>query len=79
MHQAGRTGNSGPWRCSRKFSAVLAYPVALKWAQTEILIDASGSYYEVGSQSQKKLEQAQINLNDCLACRFVGYHRIMPY
>ncbi|KAF8629649.1 hypothetical protein AX17_005588 [Amanita inopinata Kibby_2008] len=38
-------------------------------AATEIRIDANGSYYEVSSsQSQKKLEQAQISLNDCLAC-----------
>ncbi|PFH51486.1 hypothetical protein AMATHDRAFT_58875 [Amanita thiersii Skay4041] len=38
-------------------------------AVTEIRIDSSGSYYEVSpSQSQKKLEHAQISLNDCLAC-----------
>ncbi|KAJ6625630.1 iron hydrogenase [Mycena sp. CBHHK59/15] len=50
-------------------------------ASTEIHIDSSGSYYEVpseglssiepattGKASGKKLEQAQINLNDCLAC-----------
>jgi hypothetical protein len=49
--------------------------------QTEIQIDSSGSYYEVSvnglSQNKtngvgaKKLEQAQISLNDCLACRYV--------
>ncbi|KAK2463272.1 hypothetical protein APHAL10511_004927 [Amanita phalloides] len=38
-------------------------------AATEIVIDSSGSYYEVSSAvKQRKLEQAQINLNDCLAC-----------
>ncbi|KAG6837730.1 hypothetical protein H0H93_003532 [Arthromyces matolae] len=47
-------------------------------AATEIQIDGSGAYYEViqngntpaqdTSASPKKLEQAQINLNDCLAC-----------
>ncbi|TFK44707.1 iron hydrogenase [Crucibulum laeve] len=48
-------------------------------ASTEILIDASGTYYEVSSDLStssraladvpaKKLEQAQISLNDCLAC-----------
>ncbi|KAK0461096.1 iron hydrogenase [Desarmillaria tabescens] len=47
-------------------------------AATEIRVDSSGSYYEVStdglsssrqsSSSGKKLEQAQVNLNDCLAC-----------
>ncbi|KII92921.1 hypothetical protein PLICRDRAFT_172952 [Plicaturopsis crispa FD-325 SS-3] len=44
-------------------------------ASTEIRIDANGEYYEVGDDAQyasgkemKKLEQAQISLNDCLAC-----------
>ncbi|KAG5642224.1 hypothetical protein DXG03_003393 [Asterophora parasitica] len=50
-------------------------------AATEIQVDGSGAYYEViqnGTRSAltngssaapaKKLEQAQINLNDCLAC-----------
>jgi hypothetical protein len=41
--------------------------------QTEIVIDSTGAYFEVASaadaQSTRKLEQAQINLNDCLACR----------
>ncbi|EAU91406.1 nuclear prelamin A recognition factor-like protein [Coprinopsis cinerea okayama7 len=54
-------------------------------AKTEIVIDSTGSYYEVSnepsygsvdiskgntrsSSSGQKLEQAQINLNDCLAC-----------
>jgi hypothetical protein len=42
-------------------------------SQTEIHIDGSGSYYEVSTESTsgKKLEQAQINLNDCLACSYV--------
>jgi|SRR5882762_2664171 hypothetical protein len=48
--------------------------------QTKIQIDSSGSYYEVSanglSQNKpngaKKLEQAQISLNDCLACRYVS-------
>ena len=44
--------------------------------QTEIQIDASGAYYEVGQGStgssggtQQKLQTAEISLNDCLACR----------
>ncbi|TRM70056.1 iron hydrogenase [Schizophyllum amplum] len=41
-------------------------------AATEIHIDSSGAYYEVSSSKEttegRKLEQAQINLNDCLAC-----------
>jgi hypothetical protein len=44
--------------------------------QTEILIDSSGAYYEVSSgdgvqsaRGDNKLHQAQISLNDCLACR----------
>jgi hypothetical protein len=51
--------------------------------KTEIVIDSSGTYYEVvgGQRSSgsaitangqtKKLVQAQISLNDCLACRYV--------
>ena len=48
-------------------------------AQTEIHIDADNKYYEVStypsggeggpSASSKALEKAEINLNDCLACR----------
>lgn len=49
--------------------------------QTEIHIDGAGAYYEVTNDSNKKLdfnqtvpgkklEQAQINLNDCLACSY---------
>ncbi|EPS94412.1 hypothetical protein FOMPIDRAFT_1043947 [Fomitopsis schrenkii] len=41
-------------------------------ASTEIQVDSSGSYYEVSSdgakQAGRKLETAQISLNDCLAC-----------
>ncbi|KAH9998523.1 iron hydrogenase [Russula compacta] len=46
-------------------------------AATEIRIDASGAYYEVGqgtdssggsSSSTQKLQTAEISLNDCLAC-----------
>ncbi|KAK0212670.1 iron hydrogenase [Desarmillaria ectypa] len=47
-------------------------------AATEIRVDSSGSYYEVSadglsslrkhSSSGTKLEQPQVNLNDCLAC-----------
>lgn len=45
-------------------------------ADTEIHIDSSGAYYEVSgndsssqpTSSGKQLEQAQISLNDCLAC-----------
>lgn len=47
--------------------------------KTEIRIDSSGTYYEVGSGeregegSSTKLAKAQINLNDCLACRYVSF------
>ncbi|CAK5281724.1 unnamed protein product [Mycena citricolor] len=42
-------------------------------ASTEIQVDSAGAYYEVSAagplaSSSRKLEQAQINLNDCLAC-----------
>jgi hypothetical protein len=43
--------------------------------QTEIRIDASGAYYELGQGSRdsgggtQKLQTAEISLNDCLACR----------
>lgn len=42
-------------------------------AATEIQIDASGTYYEVGrsadsSGGAQKLQTAEISLNDCLAC-----------
>ncbi|KAF4563299.1 Cytosolic Fe-S cluster assembly factor nar1 [Pleurotus pulmonarius] len=46
-------------------------------ASTEIRIDSSGGYHEVAvngfdrtepARTERKLEQAQINLNDCLAC-----------
>ncbi|KAK7053276.1 Cytosolic Fe-S cluster assembly factor nar1 [Paramarasmius palmivorus] len=44
-------------------------------ASTEIRIDANGSYYEVsdpsisvGNGTGRRLEQAQVSLNDCLAC-----------
>lgn len=43
--------------------------------QTEIRVDSAGGYYEVSANElkpvQKKLETAQISLNDCLACRYV--------
>jgi hypothetical protein len=55
---------------------------SINFLQTEIQIDSSGLYYEVSvnglSQNKangieaKKLEQAQISLNDCLACRYVS-------
>jgi len=52
--------------------------------QTEIQIDADNNYYEVSTyptsaagpsassktQGKKALEKAEINLNDCLACRY---------
>ncbi|KAI0081211.1 iron hydrogenase [Panus rudis PR-1116 ss-1] len=44
-------------------------------ASTEIRVDSAGEYYEVNANGQKvtngapkKLETAQISLNDCLAC-----------
>lgn len=43
-------------------------------ASTEISVDSAGSYYEVSAndsqpvKEKKKLEAAQISLNDCLAC-----------
>ena len=44
--------------------------------QTEIIIDSAGTYFEVAADNlssapSKKLAQAQISLNDCLACRSV--------
>jgi hypothetical protein len=59
----------------------LYYPLASSYlvnTQTEIQIDASGAYYEVGQEgadssgrsgSTQKLQTAEISLNDCLACR----------
>ena len=44
-------------------------------SQTQIHVDSDGSYYEVPSEagkaehSGKRLEAAQVSLNDCLACR----------
>jgi hypothetical protein len=58
----------------------LLWRFVLTGLQTQIQIDASGTYYEVSAEthqgatssgSRKKLEQAQISLNDCLACRSV--------
>jgi len=46
-------------------------------AASEIMIDGTGAYYEVSqdgggtSGAGRRLEQAQISLNDCLACRCV--------
>jgi len=61
-----------PWLSSR----------TLILAQTEIRIDSSGGYYEVapsgGQIEGQKLEQAQISLNDCLACRFVYSSSLVP-
>lgn len=43
--------------------------------QTQIRVDSSGSYFEVAARQSeqrsagKKLQTAQISLNDCLACR----------
>lgn len=47
--------------------------------QTQIHVDRDGSYYEVSISSDstgdkpngggKRLETAQVSLNDCLACR----------
>ena len=59
---------------------LIAYYIRLD-EQTEILIDSSGAYYEVSAEnpttqssddstSKNKLHQAQISLNDCLACRW---------
>lgn len=38
------------------------------------MIDNAGAYYEVSASGAggSKLEQAQISLNDCLACRYVN-------
>ena len=57
--------------------------------KTEILIDSSGAYYEVTADGKssssasssgptQKLQQAQISLNDCLACRYVQLS-LLPY
>ncbi|EJU04268.1 iron hydrogenase [Dacryopinax primogenitus] len=54
-----------------QFNKPVAEPGA---AATQIEVDAQGGYYEVAqgavgsSGSRKKLETAQISLNDCLAC-----------
>ena len=56
--------------------------------QTEIQIDSNNNYYEVstysttagpskpnGQAEKKALEKAEINLNDCLACRLASFGR----
>jgi iron only hydrogenase large subunit-like protein len=43
-------------------------------SQTEIRVDSAGAYYEVSTDRLSgtvPLEKAQVNLNDCLACRYV--------
>lgn len=58
-------------------STILLRPYYSAIMKTEIRIDASGAYYEVGqgagssgsSSSTQKLQTAEISLNDCLACR----------
>lgn len=52
--------------------------------KTQIHIDSSGSYYEVSKENagnintgSRKLETAQISLNDCLACRSVYQARVV--
>jgi hypothetical protein len=67
------------------------YPLASSYlviTQTEIQIDASGAYYEVGqagadssrgSGSTQRLQTAEISLNDCLACRCcLSSHQSIP-
>lgn len=66
---------------------VLKTKIVFMIRKTEIRIDSSGSYYEVKSNGLfqngangtggRKLEQAQISLNDCLACRCV--HCLIPF
>ena len=59
-------------------SAKIIYGLVVVLLQTEIRIDASGAYYEVGqggdstsggNSNAQKLQTAEISLNDCLACR----------
>jgi hypothetical protein len=52
---------------------VVAYSFTLL-PQTQIGIDSAGAYYEEdgGENGRRKLQQAQISLNDCLACRQVS-------
>ena len=56
----------------------IIYGLVVVLLQTEIRIDASGAYYEVGqggdstsggNSNAQKLQTAEISLNDCLACR----------
>ncbi|KAF8210290.1 iron hydrogenase [Mycena galopus ATCC 62051] len=59
--------------CIKPVEQVNKEPQNLGAASTEIHIDSGGAYYEVpaegsSSTSGKKLQQAQISLNDCLAC-----------
>ena len=76
---AGRSLSKRPFHVAP--CAFWSFITVLVPIQTKIQIDSSGSYYEVLadglSQNKtngigvKKLEQAQISLNDCLACRYV--------
>ncbi|KAJ7901844.1 iron hydrogenase [Mycena olivaceomarginata] len=59
--------------CIKPVEQVNKEPQILGAASTEIHIDSTGSYYEVSAEgssnsSGRKLQQAQISLNDCLAC-----------
>lgn len=61
-----------PGSASASHSNLSIFLIANGKVQTEIMIDSAGSYYEVEevSKAGRKLEQAQISLNDCLACRY---------
>ncbi|KAJ7193187.1 iron hydrogenase [Mycena haematopus] len=59
--------------CIKPVEQVNKAPQILGAASTEIHVDSGGTYYEVPAEgsstaSGKKLQQAQISLNDCLAC-----------
>lgn len=60
------------------FTVVVVFPITTEH-QTEIRVDSAGGYYEVsadrqskGKDAPKKLEYAEVSLNDCLACRYVA-------
>ncbi|KAK7057177.1 iron hydrogenase [Favolaschia claudopus] len=59
--------------CIKPVEQTNAEPQSTGVASTEIHIDSTGAYHEVPTEPSskatgKKLQQAQISLNDCLAC-----------
>lgn len=73
--------DEGPVSYPEKFNM---YSIWRHDLQTEIHIDSNNNYYEVSTypsvghdddigNSKKALEKAEINLNDCLACRYDSF------